>query len=150
MTVIDYITEEVTRQGHDVDALDGIERVGWMLNAWAYALERSDRLPNKSDVMNLGKIIEPFKNWDRPRTCRVRVGMNACPEPADLPRLLDQLFEARDRLTAIEFYKEFELIHPFQDGNGRVGKILYNSLNGTLLKPIFPPADLFGHPIRNP
>lgn len=35
-------------------------------------------------------------------------------------------------------------------GNGRTGKILLNWLNGTLLNPIFPPADFWGRPIQNP
>lgn len=29
MNVIDYITEEVRRQGHDVTQVGGLERVGW-------------------------------------------------------------------------------------------------------------------------
>lgn len=45
------------------------------------------------------------------------------------------------------FYKMYEEIHPFSDGNGRTGKILYNYLCGTLENPIWPP-NFFGgeHP----
>jgi hypothetical protein len=28
--VIDYVVEEVRRQGHDITILDGIQRVGWI------------------------------------------------------------------------------------------------------------------------
>jgi len=38
-----------------------------------------------------------------------------------------------------QFYYEYENIHPFVDGNGRSGKILYNYLLGTLDNPQMPP-----------
>jgi hypothetical protein len=38
-----------------------------------------------------------------------------------------------------QFYYEYENIHPFRDGNGRTGKIIYNYLCGTLNNPIMPP-----------
>jgi hypothetical protein len=38
-----------------------------------------------------------------------------------------------------QFYYEYENIHPFRDGNGRSGKILYNYLLGTLENPQMPP-----------
>lgn len=37
------------------------------------------------------------------------------------------------------FYFEYEEIHPFRDGNGRTGKILYNYLLGSLNDPQMPP-----------
>lgn len=152
MRVIDYVIEEVSRQGHDVEVLDGIERVGWMLNAWAYALREAaeGRRPTMADAREMGCLIERRRNKIGWRRCGVRVGSRLCPDFNVVPDLLDALFARRDQMTPIEFYKEFELVHPFVDGNGRTGKILLNWLNGTLGDPVFPPADLFGHPIRNP
>jgi Fic family protein len=98
----------------------------------------------------MAQMIERNANAMGVRQCAVRVGSHSFPEWRNIPTLLERLWEKRDSLTPIEFYKEFELIHPFVDGNGRTGKILLNWLNGTLLNPIFPPADLFGHPIANP
>lgn len=153
MTVIEYVTEEVKRQGHDIHALDGIKRVSWMLKAWSWALElsaASTERPTMKDAIELGRIVEPGKNRSGLRRVRVRVGDRICPEPDTVYDSLNNLFEHGAALTPIEFYKAFEMIHPFVDGNGRVGKILLAWLDGNLLNPYFPPADLFGHPVRNP
>lgn len=149
MLVHDYVAEEVARQGHNVQELDGIERVGWMMNGWAYALIRAEAKPTMADAERLGTAIEPRRNTGF-RKVNVRVGMRLYPEWHQVNRLLTQLFEKGALLTPIEFYKKFEEVHPFVDGNGRTGKILLNWLNGTLLDPIFPPANLFGAPIQNP
>lgn len=150
--VVAYVTEEVSRQGHDVGTRDGIQRVGWMLEAWTEALWRAEKghTPTIAIAEMLGKMIEPERNEDGFRSCHVRVGMRQCPPPERVSSLLRTLFEQIDVLPPIEFYKGFEEVHPFRDGNGRTGKILLNWLNGTLLDPVFPPSDLFGHPIRNP
>ena len=159
MTVIEYCTEEVSRQGFDTNQLDGIRRVVWMLNAWKYAIVSCDPLqpgptiiqsgPTLGFIKNLGQEVEPEKNRDGFRRVGVQVGGRICPPPEEIRSLLKQLV-ARWPMEPLEFYKEFELIHPFVDGNGRVGKVLLNTFNGTLLNPIFPPDDLWGEPIRNP
>lgn len=150
MTVIEYCTEEVRRQGHDILTLDGIERVGWMLDGWSYALQREFRKPEITDAVHMGTLVERLKNRDGLRRVGVRVGPRICPPAGEVYGLLTTLSEKRDDLAPLDFYREFELIHPFVDGNGRTGKVLLNWLNGSLLKPIFPPNDFWGGWIENP
>lgn len=149
-TVIDYVREEVSRQGHDIHALDGIERVGWMLDAWSYALDNRNRKPENSDVVEIGRRVEREANRSGIRDCRVWVGSRPCPGPDAVPHLLIGLFAKRDELKPWDFYRAFLEIHPFKDGNGRTAKILKAWKDGDLLSPEFPPADFWGRPIRNP
>ena len=48
--------------------------------------------------------------------------------PRHIGRLIEQLLENQQDITPEEFYWEFERIHPFIYGNGRVGAILYSVL----------------------
>jgi len=63
------------------------------------------------------------------RTVNVAVGQHVAPPQTQVPTLMEQLF---DWLTKSEehllikscvFHYEFEFIHPFRDGNGRMGRL---------------------------
>lgn len=60
-----------------------------------------------------------------------------------IKRSLDNLLDNQDALTADEFVKEFLLIHPYQDGNGRTAFVLYNFLEFDMWFPR-PLPDYFG------
>lgn len=62
MTVIEYVCEEVTRQNHDITKPEGIERVGWMLDAWVYAVEANNDKPTYDQAIRLGQLVERHKN----------------------------------------------------------------------------------------
>lgn len=72
----------------------------------------------------------------------VRVGTHIAPAPEHVESMIDDiLFKYNNNLTdycidkIAKFHLDFETIHPFCDGNGRIGRVLINS---QLLKLGFP------------
>ena len=145
--LIDYVTEEVWRQGHDVTKPDGLFRVSWMLEAWTTAMSWSGKITVER-IRETGVKVEQIKNLDGFRKCAVFVGGEEKVYHSEIVHRLEVLVKGHRK--PLKFYREFEEIHPFVDGNGRTGKILLNYLNGTLENPVFPPNDFWGYPIRNP
>lgn len=120
-------------------------------------------------IERIGQIVEPIDNKKGFRTIPIFVGngwdyVEKAPwyrVPEMLEMLLASYYEgflgpqidSETGITSIpnvenrvsvqnaggHFYYEYENIHPFVDGNGRSGKILYNYLSGTLENPIMPP-----------
>jgi hypothetical protein len=121
------------------------------------------------NIETLGQLVEPIDNKNGFRTIPIGVtdGYGGWIEKAKwdrVPFMLEMLLDsyytgmlATDALDAAngdphyrgwhklsqtaedQFYYEYENIHPFRDGNGRSGKILYNYLLGALDAPILPP-----------
>jgi len=100
------------------------------------------------DVVYLGVLVNPKVNGLRTVPVVFANG-NSGMRPEQIMRslkvLLEEMQTADTQLTPVEFYKYFQEIHPFVDGNGRVGAILFNYFNQTMDNPVHPP-DIFGNP----
>lgn len=114
-----------------------------MIRAFDYAISQKHKNPTKEFIVGLGKLIEPQKITGF-RKIPVTINSVAIPYQ-NIERSLDNLLEAFNiddaslQISPKEFYVEFEKIHPFVDGNGRVGVILYNIYGEDILNPVIPP-----------
>ncbi len=150
LDVIDFCAEECVRQQ------SGEMSVADMVWAWKYAQDYSSN-PDATFltfIERVGQIIEPVDNKGgfRQIPIFVRNGWDYIEKtpwervPSLLSLLLESYYEGalepvhpKAITREDQFYFEYENIHPFKDGNGRSGKILYNFLLGTLDKPVMPP-----------
>jgi len=117
-----------------------------MLSAYDYALTHQHRSPTDADVRTLGALVEPRHNLaDRYRTCNVHIGSSLGADLNDVPYLMHELIEECGLTHPAPWFLEFEKIHPFRDGNGRTGVILFCWLSGTLESPDWPPNYFHDH-----
>ena len=112
----------------------------------AFNLARSQSVMTYQFILDLGLLVDPRKNKNGLR--QINITFHNQVQPAIHHELIqDQLTKIiiayhDDQLTIDEFYRQFEIIHPFIDGNGRVGVILWNFLQGILENPT-PAPDMF-------
>jgi Fic family protein len=95
-------------------------------------------------TMLLANIDEPIAGRFRAPGEYVRVGTHVAPAPENIESLLTSMlasFESAVVQHIVErvalLHLEFERIHPFNDGNGRIGRVL---INYVLCQAGFPPV----------
>lgn len=152
---------KVEAQVFDPNKPEDVNEVLNYVNAMNYGLERLSTLPISIRLIReiherlmsgvRGKESRPgelrtTQNWIGPSGCLLAEATFIPPPPADvIPALgeLERFMHAKDDLPALVkvglVHAQFETIHPFLDGNGRVGRLLISFLlceGKILMKPV--------------
>ncbi len=110
----------------------------------ANEIEHQVDFKNELQLFQLFRSISPESHANHPNRYRdklVQIGAYLCPEPAEIPSLVSELFYNINSIKnpiirAIYFHHELIRIHPFIDGNGRTTRIAKNWI---LMYNLYPP-----------
>jgi Fic family protein len=147
-----------------VFAVEGSRDVAEVVNcvkAMNYGLNRLEKLPISVRLFReiheklltgvRGSALTPgelrrSQNWIGPAGCTLAEAAFIPPPPEDVPQALGDLEKFLHREDDMPLlikiglaHAQFETIHPFLDGNGRIGRLLITFLlceRGVLLKPV--------------
>jgi len=83
-----------------------------------------------SDILNIHKLLGDYlkKPWvGKLRTVNVHVGLHVPPNWQELPLRIEEYITNYPQMDSWTAHNEFEKLHPFQDLNGRVGRLIWLS-----------------------
>ena len=132
-----YLFEDVVPSGHSKKELHMASN---LLLAWEYVEKNCKNLPLKRDFLELHKLvnkdIEEINTLGKFKKVQNYVGEGYTTSFLFVDEMVEDLLnwikeaykKVDDFEVAFQSHAQFEIIHPFVDGNGRVGRLLLNWL----------------------
>lgn len=132
-----YETHSLIADKEEAVSVDDINEALNHFRCFDYILENIDVL-NEEIIKNIHKILknntsDSLKEWFKVGDYKLKpniVGDRKTTPPAkvksEIKKLLEE-YNKKENITfedIIDFHYRFECIHPFQDGNGRVGRLI--------------------------
>lgn len=113
----------------DSNRIEGEDRLNpGDLEAIKFVVEHM--MEDEEDIWILHNKLGRHLNADwvgKYRTCNVRVGRYIAPDHSVVPKLMAEYGRNYYKMKSWEAHNEFQKIHPFQDLNGRVGRLIWLS-----------------------
>ncbi|MCR5847123.1 MAG: Fic family protein [Lachnospiraceae bacterium] len=133
-----YIFETNTIDAGNGISVDDILETVHHFRAIDYVIDNAEEILTEDIIKKLHYILKQYTkdstfSWFAVGDYKKRanmVGGKKTTKPADVHRAMEKLlneYNKKENVTIediISFHAEFELIHPFQDGNGRVGRLI--------------------------
>lgn len=121
-------TKEYLRQSNAIENVHTEDALDDALAAWDYLSDQDelshDVIKRVHDILLQNRQPDIAGDY---RDVRVRIGGDVPPHQEAVPSLLSELLDENvdTGVDAVQWHVTFEKIHPFRDGNGRVGRLLY-------------------------
>lgn len=125
--MLEMVTKEHIRQSNLIEGIDDPLQDGQAMVAWQWLSQQRklDAIVIKKAhkiLMDKSPLTADLRGTWRPHN--VRVGSHVAPDHKDVPRLITHWVKTYRNYNPQEAHIQFEVIHPFADGNGRTGRML--------------------------